>query len=153
MPWPPHRVPNRRATADEIARATPDDAWVVTLLEPVYLEPFLRGTRRRVVPYDRQVEYASKLVATRRIDPLSPPARGPDDHRAEGLLRGGARDVCAWTADEAPERLLAAVRQGIPVYVELRFLPQRFPVRRYRDLGLELEPVPGIPWLARLVLR
>jgi 4-amino-4-deoxy-L-arabinose transferase-like glycosyltransferase len=153
LPRLPSHAPNRRTTADELARATPEDAWVVTLLEPVYLEPFFRGTARRVVPYDRQVEYASKLVAPRRIDPLSPPARGPDDHRAEGLLRGGARDVCAFTADEAPERLLAAVRQGIPVYVELRFLPQRFPLRRYRDLGLDLEPSPGVPWLARLALR
>lgn len=154
LPRPPSRAPNRRTTADELARATPDDAVVVTLLEPVYLEPLLlRGTRRRVVPYDRQVEYASKLVAPRRIDPLTPAARGPDDHRAPGLLRGGARDVCAFTADEAPERLLAAVRQGIPVFVELRFLPQRFPVQRYRDLGLELAPVPGVPWLFRLSLR
>jgi hypothetical protein len=100
----------------------------------------------------RDVEYASKAVAWKRVESLDPPARGPLDHRAPGLFRGGARDVVAFTPDERPERLAEWVREGVPVFVDRSFLPRKFPAERARELGLELVKDPENPWLGRLVL-
>jgi 4-amino-4-deoxy-L-arabinose transferase-like glycosyltransferase len=154
LPRLPEEEPNRRIIADALAKATPEDAVIVSAIDAVYLEPLvIRGTRRRVVPVSRKVEYASKAVAWKRVDPLDPPARGPLDHRAPGLFRGGAVDVCAFTADEKPELLAAWVREGVPVYVDRSFLPMQFPKREVEALGLELVKDPERPWLSRLAPR
>ena len=152
LPRPYDKPSNRRELAAMMARATPEDAVIVTRVEPVYLEPLVvRGTRRRIVPVSRNVEYASKAVAWRRIPTLDPPARGPWDHRAPGLFRGGARDVVEFTADERPDQLADWALAGVPVFVDEFFLPKKFPIDRLREFGVVLEEVEGEPGLSRLV--
>jgi hypothetical protein len=124
---------------------------VISAIDPVYLEAIVvRGTKRRVVPVDREVEYASQVVARRRIAHPVPFPSGPGDHRSPGLLAAGARDVCAFTAEEDPERLAAWVRDGVPVYVDLSFRPRKVPTARLRALGIEIETLPRESWIGRL---
>jgi hypothetical protein len=150
---PKDPVPTRRIVAEELARSTPTDAVIVSAIDPVYLEPIVvRGTRRRVIPVSRDVEYASKAVAWKRIEHPEPPPRGPSDHRAAGILAGGALDVVDFTADENPAQLAEWAREGVQVYVDRSFLPAKFPVDAIRRLGFALDPDPRRPWLGRLVL-
>jgi hypothetical protein len=153
-PRPRDPAPQRRLVAAAIARATPPDAVVVSGIEPVYLEYFIaRGTQRRVVPASRAVEYASKAIAPRRVARPDPPPHGATDHRAEGLLRGGARDVVPFTADEAGDAIAGWVRSGVPVYLDASFLPPGFSYESVLGSALGLEPFAAHPWLARLAVR
>lgn len=154
LPRLPDPEPQRRVVAETLAASTPDDAVIITAIDAVYLEPFvLRGTHRRIVPVSRKVEYASKCIAPKRVDPLDPPARGPFDHRTPGLFRGGAKDVCAFSATEKPELLAEWVRQGIPVYADFSYMPYQFPLERMQALGIGFQQEPGRQWLARLVAK
>lgn len=153
--WPRQAEPEpaRRKVAEALARETPRDAVVVSAIDPVYLEPFiLRGTQRRVVPVSRGIEYASKVATPRRIDQLDPPPTGPGDHRAPALLRAGAKEAVAFTADEAPNALIEWVRSGVPVYVDASFLPRGARLDRILGNALRPEPSPTYRWLARLRL-
>src|ERR1043166_9222479 len=75
----PEPSPARRLAADEIRQRTPANAIVISAIDPVYLERMAAaGSERRIVPLSRRVEYASKLLAPRRIDhPNPPPANWP----------------------------------------------------------------------------
>ena len=120
-------LPLKRLVAQQMASKEPD-AVIITALDPVYCEPLaLRGTQRRVIPISREVEYASKAVAWKKVEDPVPPPRSPFDHRARGLLRGGAKDVVAFTADEAPHHIVELHRQGVPIYLDLTFVDPRDP--------------------------
>ena len=142
--------PQRRIVAETLAQVTPDHAVIVTGIEEPYLEPLLlRGTRRRVIAATREVEYASKAIARRRIADPFPPPRGPADHRCDGLFLGGAADVVGATAEEDPGQLVVFLSQGFPVFLDSSYA-RRLPLGKLMEMGVTAEGVPGQPWLLRL---
>ena len=129
-PLPP---PHRRLVAEALARETPQDAVVVSGLDPVFLEPYLlRGSSRTLVPASRSVEYASKRVAPARLDAIDP---------------------CPVVATESRDKLASWVREGRPVFVDASFLPEDAPLGRILDPALFVVPNPRFPWLGELRLR
>ena len=82
----PEPAPARRVAADQIRQQTPANAVVLSAIDPVYLERLAAaGSSRRIVPLSRRVEYASKVIAPRRIDHPNPPPANWHDHRASSL--------------------------------------------------------------------
>lgn len=128
----PVEVPTRRLAAERL-RATPDDALVVTqLLEP-YVEPLaLRGSARRVMPLTRKSEYASKLLAWRRVPDPRPYPRHARDHRCDGLRRGGAEDAVRRVASDDLGAIEQELRAGRAVFVQTTTVDQ---VRERRALA------------------
>ncbi|MBA4387881.1 MAG: hypothetical protein C0404_07860 [Verrucomicrobia bacterium] len=89
-----HTIPYRRMTVDAIRQQTPADAVIVSSIDPAYLEFMLPGVPgRTVVPLNRSVEYASKLIAARRLPVLTTTPAGPQDHRCEALLKAGGEEA------------------------------------------------------------
>ncbi len=142
----------RRSVAEAIAQNTPRDAVIVTAIDAVFLDPYLvQHSGRLIVPIDRDVEYASKVIVRRRTASPNPPPVSAVDHCAEGLLRAGAIRPFPYTADEAPERIAAFIREGRPVYVDHSYAkPTGF--WQAASPGFAEEPVEGLPWLRRLRL-
>lgn len=119
----PEPPPARRLAADEIRQHTPANAIVISAIDPVYLERMAAsGSARRIVPLSRRVEYASKLLAPRRIEHPDPPPVNWHDHRAIGLVRGGAEEAVRFVASEQVENLAARARAGTPIFLDASFL-------------------------------
>jgi 4-amino-4-deoxy-L-arabinose transferase-like glycosyltransferase len=149
----PVEVPTRRLAAERL-RATPDDALVVTqLLEP-YLEPLaLRGSARRVMPLTRKSEYASKLLAWRRVPDPRPYPRHPRDHRCKGLVRAGAEDAVRRTASEDLDGLERELRAGRAVFVQTTTADQARERRALDAIRARFALEPAGEELFRLRLR
>jgi hypothetical protein len=99
-------------------RQTPDNSILITTLDPVYLEPLVvRGSHRRVVPLSRNVEYASKVFAWKRIPQLVLPPVSWSDHRTTALKESGAGEACPITVEDGIETVVALARR-YPVYVD-----------------------------------
>jgi 4-amino-4-deoxy-L-arabinose transferase-like glycosyltransferase len=112
-------VPQRRIAADVIRERTPQHAWVISALDPVYLEAMANpnGTRR-IIPISRSVEYASKVLAWRKIPNPVPAPSSPYDHRCKGLIDKGAEESVRFVALEQLGKIREAIREGTPVYLE-----------------------------------
>lgn len=109
----------RREVVDEIAARTPNDALIVSLNEPIYFEAFEpAGSARTFLALSRDVEFASKLLTPVRVPSPEPPPRNEVDHRCEGLLRAGAREAVLFTANERPEVIETALRDGRRVFLD-----------------------------------
>lgn len=109
--------PQRRIAADRIVRATPADAWIVSAIDSAYLSHFA-GTTRRYLPISRRVEYASKLIARTKIERPDPPPAFWGDHRAPGLLRGGAEEAVERVAVESVDLLRSELGRGRRVFLD-----------------------------------
>jgi hypothetical protein len=144
--------PYRRLAAEEIVKWTPEGSWILSGMEPPYLEYWVaRDGERRVLPLSREVEYANKLLTPQRIPNPDPPPQDWKDHRAEGLLRGGAAEAVQWVASEQMERIREELSRGTRVFLctvyvsskdrpTLEELRERFVwIRRSRFL-FELQP-------------
>src|SRR5581483_2065239 len=152
----PDPFPLRREVAQSMGQATPDNAILITAIDPVYMEPMaLRGTHRQALPLSREIEYASKLVTPRRVPHLDPPPRLFLDARLPALRRAGAHDACPLTADEALAngQLAAWIREGKPVYLDSSLATAGLPAWKQIIHTFHLAPVSGFDWLARLDLR
>jgi hypothetical protein len=136
---PPTPEPERRIIADQLAAHTPDDAIIITAIDPVYLEPFLlRGTHRKIIPISREVEYAAQLIAPQPLGPVEPPPTDPVKPRIPQMFAAGAKDVVPFTADENPDQILKWASEGKPVYIELRQFPEN---PKTRELAITLARV------------
>lgn len=124
-----HKTPWRRVIADRIAAHTPDNAVIVSGIDPVYLSWFLlRGTGREriIIPLSRKVEYAAKYCFPQRpANPSIMPHSG-NVHTA-AMKRVGGIDSVPWTAEGRPDKLLSLARTGRPIYAELHFAPADYP--------------------------
>lgn len=113
--------PVRRMTADMISALTPPNAVIVSSIDPAYLElTVTSGTSRRIIPLSRSTEYASKLVAPRRMTDIDPRPAGWWDHRCAGLSKAGAIEAVERVTSEDPsmlEEYLAAHRRIFLVLV------------------------------------
>ncbi len=115
-------VPHRRLAAERIRKYTPPNAIVISAIDPVYLQYMAaRGTERRIVPLSRDVEYASKLLAWRKIADPQPPPRHWRQTRSPGLIRGGAEEAVKFVASEQLETIAAEVARGTPVFLDATF--------------------------------
>jgi 4-amino-4-deoxy-L-arabinose transferase-like glycosyltransferase len=119
----PEPVPYRRLAADRIRARTPDNAIVISGIEPVYLERLAgRGSSRRMVPISRNVEYASKLLVPKRVEISNAAALDWRNSRNPALLRGGAKEAIEFVASEQLDALVAQATAGTPVFLDTTFL-------------------------------
>lgn len=148
----PFEIPAlRRRTADEIQATTPRDAVVISGLEPVYLDALeAPGASRSYIAASRGVEFASKLLAYEPVAREIAKPRDAYDHRAPGLVLGGAREAIARTADEMPAQIAQWVREGRSVFLERSFLFD--PSTEARILGAELRLAAPRARISQLVL-
>jgi 4-amino-4-deoxy-L-arabinose transferase-like glycosyltransferase len=147
----PEPVPHRRLAADRVRTYTPSNAIVISAIEPVYLERLAaHGSARRIVPISRNVEYASKVLASKRIDLPNPSAFSWRVNRREDLLRGGAQEAVRFVASEQLEAIVAQAAAGTPVFLDttsiseldadmLTALQQRFSFVKRAPLLYELQ--------------
>ncbi len=143
--------PLRREVVETMGATLPRNAVIITILDPVFLEPYvLRGTQRQELPICRRVEYASKLVCYRKVPRLDPPPVSEVDHHAEGLLRGGCLDPCPYTALESPGRIEELARQGLPVYLDSGPYTAGIPEWKALWHRYHWAPDPRCEWLDRL---
>lgn len=148
----PRVEPRRRETVDAVLRATPDDAVIVSGLEPVYIAAFAPpGSRRTFLAASRDVEFASKVLVRTRIPRELAKPRNAFDHSARGLLEHGGRQAIAHTADEMHAEIDAWVRAGRGVFLETGFLPS--PDATERMLGSSLRVERFGPGLMRVLTK
>jgi hypothetical protein len=152
IPTPPRVEPSRRETVEAVLRATPDDAVIVSGLEPVYVAAFAPpSSRRTFLAASREVEFASKVLVRTRVPRELAAPRNALDHAAPGLLAHGGRWAIAHTADEMHEEIDAWVRAGRAVFLETRFLPN--PAATERMLGSSLRVERFDPGLMRVLTK
>lgn len=117
--------PALETRAGDLRAATPNSALIISTMNPAYFEEAVSaGSQRKLLPWSREIEYASKVVTLRKIVP--PPGvklDSPLEHRADWLLKFGAVDPFPLVAkDEKPEALQRAA-QGKPVYFDSNEIP------------------------------
>jgi hypothetical protein len=119
----PDSSPTRRIAADHINRYTPENALVISAIDPAYLE-FITclNSHRKILPISRRVEYASKLVAWKKVSNLNPKPTAWWDHRSEGLAKANAEEVIPHVADGEEDRLSLALSDGVPIYLDTSHL-------------------------------
>ena len=122
----PDPAPSRRVAADRLREQTPADAIILSGIDPVYLERLVaRGTQRRILPFTRHIEYASKALVRKRIDHPDPPPLGWYDQRAEGLFKGGAEEAVLFVAEEQLPALVDEAARGRPLFLDTSHLKGR----------------------------
>ena len=132
----PDPAPSRRVAADRMRQHTPPDAIILSGIDPVYMERLVaRGTERRILPFTRHIEYASKAIVRKRIDHPDPPPRGWYDQRAEGLFNGGAEEAVLFVAEEQVPLLASEAAGGRPLFLDTSHLKGR----RATEVGDRIE--------------
>jgi hypothetical protein len=115
----PEPVPIRRSAAERVRMQTPDNAMVISSIDPVYMERMgARGSARHIVPLSRDVEYASKVLAWKRIDHPDPAPRDWRDPQLAAFVRAGAQLAVQFVAAEQLDAIAATVAEGAPVFLE-----------------------------------
>jgi hypothetical protein len=119
----PAPLPVRRIAAERVRKQTPDNAVVISAIDPVYLARLAGvGSSRRVVPLSRDVEYAWVLLVRKRVDDPRLRLVKWDDGRAiasvRPLIRPHAEEAVRFVASERMDELAAEVARGTPVFVE-----------------------------------
>ena len=121
----PAAVPLRRVAADRVRTQTPENAIVISALEPVYLERLAAaGSARRIVPLSRRVEYASKLLVRKHVEDPRLNTLKWYDGRALALIRPHAEDAVHFVASEKIDELAAECARGTPVFLETLFIDE-----------------------------
>ena len=121
----PEPVPHRRLAAERVRRYTPDNAIVISAIEPVYLERLAGlGSSRRIVPISRNVEYASKFLVRQRIDLPNPSRLNWRNGRLSSLLRSGAVEAVQFVASEQLDALVAHAASGTPIFLDSTFVSE-----------------------------
>jgi 4-amino-4-deoxy-L-arabinose transferase-like glycosyltransferase len=123
----PALVPGRRQAAEQVRQHTPDNAVIISGIDPVYLARLAgRGSARRIVPISRNVEFAWALLVRKRVDdPRVALSKWPDLQPALELLRPHAEEAVHFVASEHLDELATDVAQGTPVFLESSFISSR----------------------------
>ena len=123
----PAPVPARRIAAEQVRRNTPDNAIVISSIDPVYLARLAgTGSARRIVPLSRNVEFAWALLVRKRVDdPRLRSFKWVDLLQALELLRPHAEEAVRFVASERMDELAAEVARGTPVFFEGAFVSPR----------------------------
>lgn len=91
------------------------------------------------IPVSRRVEYASKLLAPRKLDIGDPTAISPTDHRNARLRSAGAMEALTGTALTDPQLILRLLSRGVVVLIDTPSLSSD--EREALDARFRIEPV------------
>lgn len=118
----PAPLPLRRLAAEGVRKHTPENAIIISAIDPVYLARLAGyGSSRRIVPLSRNVEYASKLLVKKRVDDPRLGLLNWRDPRALALIRPRAEEAVRFVASERMDELAMEVVRGRPVFFESTF--------------------------------
>jgi 4-amino-4-deoxy-L-arabinose transferase-like glycosyltransferase len=119
----PAPLPLRRLAADKMRKYSPENAMIISTIDPVYLGRLAgTGSSRRIVPLSRNVEYASKVLVRKRIDDPRLNSLNWNDDRAVALIRPQAEEAVRFVASERMDELVLEVARGTPVFFESTFV-------------------------------
>lgn len=119
----PAPLPLRRLAAERVRKHTPENAIIVSAIDPVYFARLAGyGSSRRVVPLSRNVEYASKVLVKKRVNDPRLGLLNWEDPRALALIRSHAEEAVRFVASEQMDELAREVAQGTPVFFESTFV-------------------------------
>lgn len=119
-------LPLRRLAAERVRMHSPDNAIVISAIDPVYLARLAgAGSARRIVPLSRNVEYASKLLVRKRVEDPRLNPKSWNDHRALAVIRPHAEEAVRFVASERMDELAREVASGTPVFLESLFADGR----------------------------
>jgi hypothetical protein len=123
----PSTIPLRRIAAERVRKHTPDNAIVISAIDPVYLARMAAaGSSRRIVPLSREVEYAWVLLVKKRVDDPSLRLLKWDAGRAVALarplIRPHAEEAVHFVASERMDDLAVEVAKGTPVFFDSSFV-------------------------------
>ena len=116
----PSPLPERRLAADRVRQHTPDNAVVISGIDPVYLARLAgKGSARRIIPISRNVEFAWVLLGTKRVeDPRVPLTKKRDIPPVLESLRPQAEEAVRFVASERLDELAVGIARGTPVFLE-----------------------------------
>jgi len=115
----PAPIPTRRQAAERVRSNTPENAIVISAIDPVYLGRLAAsGSSRRIVPLSRDVEYASALLVRKYVDDPRLRSLTWDDPRAQALIRPHAEEAVHFVASERMNELAQEIAHGTPVFFE-----------------------------------
>jgi 4-amino-4-deoxy-L-arabinose transferase-like glycosyltransferase len=119
----PEPVPFRRLAAERVRKHTPENAIVISAIDPVYLTRMAAsGSSRRIVPLSREVEFAWVLLVRKRVDDPALRLLKWDAGRAVALarplIRPHGEEAVHFVASERMDELAMEVTRGTPVFVE-----------------------------------
>jgi 4-amino-4-deoxy-L-arabinose transferase-like glycosyltransferase len=119
----PAPIPIRRLAAERVRKHTPENAIVISSIDPVYLARLAgHGSTRRIVPLSRNVEYASKVLVRKRVDDPRLRLLNWEDPRALALVRPHAEEAVGFVASERMNELVMEIARGTPVFFESTFV-------------------------------
>ena len=136
----PDAPPLRRLAAERIRQHATEEALVISAIDPVYLEHYANpDAARRIIPFSRRVEYASKRIAPKR---LSDPA----------LVEREARQAVQFVASEQIGQLKIDLRRGKRIFLEtLQLGPPDVSLIKEFEHAFKLRP--AADWLFELEQR
>jgi hypothetical protein len=148
----PPPVPQRRLAADRVRKNTPENAMVISAIDPVYLARLGGyGSSRRIVPLSRNVEYASALLVRKRVDDPRLRLLNWEDDRALALIRPHAEEAVRFVASERMDELAFEVGRGTPVFFESTFVDEN-ETKVLAELQAHFKLVQRVPYLYQLRL-
>jgi hypothetical protein len=148
----PASLPLRRIAAEKVRKYTPENAIVVSAIDPVYLARLAGyGSARRIVPLSRNVEYAWTLLVRKRVDDPRLRLLKWDDPRALALIRPHAEEAVRFVASECIDELAMEVARGTPVFFETLFVDYSEP-KLLAKLEARFKFVQRAPYLYELRL-
>jgi 4-amino-4-deoxy-L-arabinose transferase-like glycosyltransferase len=122
----PAPLPLRRLAAERVRMHSPENAIVISALDPVYLARLAgAGSARRIVPLSRNVEYASKLLVRKRVDDPRLNSMSWNDYRARAVILPHAEEAVRFVASERMDELVREVASGTPVFLESLYVDGR----------------------------
>jgi 4-amino-4-deoxy-L-arabinose transferase-like glycosyltransferase len=148
----PVPLPQRRLAADRVREHTPENAIVISAIDPVYLARLGGyGSSRRMVPLSRNVEYASALLVKKRVDDPRLRLLNWEDDRAFALIRPHAEEAVRFVASERMDELALEVARGTPVFFESTFVDEN-EAKVLAELQAHFKLVQRVPYLYELRL-
>jgi len=117
---------NRYAAVKEILRNTPENAWIISGIEPAYIEYFVaKDSKRRIVPISRNIEYADKLITFKKVDFPNPPPSNWSDYRRLRLIKGGAKEAISFVASEQYDNIAKQISSNTKVFLDTTNITQQ----------------------------
>jgi 4-amino-4-deoxy-L-arabinose transferase-like glycosyltransferase len=152
----PSPVPLRRLAAERVRKHTPENAIVISAIDPVYLARLAaHGSSRRIVPLSRDVEFAWVLLVKKRVDDPAIRLLKWDAGRAIALARPfigpHAEEAVRFVASERMDELAMEVARGTPVFFEA--MSDERETKVVTELQAHFKLIPRAPYLYQLQAR
>jgi 4-amino-4-deoxy-L-arabinose transferase-like glycosyltransferase len=146
----PDPLPIRRLAAERVQKHTPENAIVISAIDPVYLARVAAyGSSRRIVPLSRNVEYAWAFLVKKRVDDPRLRLLNWQDPRALALIRPHAEEAVRFVASERMDELAKEVARGTPVFFESTFVDEE-EAKVVAELQAHFNLVQRAPYLYQL---